>query len=82
MGKLLGINVDVLECRIVRHPRHHLEDVFQRPHLGDLVHLGKKVVVVKRIFPHLVHRFLGLFFIEVLLGLLNQGHHVPHAENP
>ena len=42
----------------------------------------QEVVEVKGILLHLGHRLGGLFLIEVFLGLFDQGHHVPHPQDP
>ena len=62
-------------------PGHHPEDVADRAHLLDLLHLGEEVVEGELTLEQLLGRLLGLVLLEGLLGLLDQGEDVAHAQD-
>src|SRR5947209_5686722 len=64
------------------HPRQHAEQVADRAHPANHHHLLEEVLEGELAGPHhpLGHA-LGLVGLERLLGLLDQGEHVTHAED-
>src|SRR3954451_13015810 len=77
--------VEVLELVLeLPHPGQHPHDLGHRPELADLLHLLEEVVEgeLAALSGQLVGCLEGLLLVEGLLGLLDQGHHVTHVEDP
>ena len=77
--ELLVFDLDVLQ--LLRHAGHHGEQLVERTHLLDLLHLLEEVIEGELPLEHLCGRRLGLVFLVDLLGLLDEGEHVAHTEN-
>src|SRR5829696_5002113 len=77
--ELLLVHVQVAE--LAAHPRHHLEQRAERAHVAHLLHLIEKVVERERLLADLLLELLGLPLVHLALGLLDERHHVAHAED-
>ena len=64
------------------HPRHHLEQVPERPHAAHLLHLVEEVVERELLLADLALELLRLALVHLALGLLDERHDVAHAEYP
>ena len=67
---------------LLRNPRDHLQNRFQRPHLSDLLELVPEILQRKRIFPDLLLELPGLLLIKGSLCLFDQGKNIAHPQNP
>src|SRR6478609_4511700 len=66
----------------VAHARDHRHDLPERAHLLHLLHRIEHVVEGERPLPHLLFELGRLLLVDVLLGPLDEGHDVAHAEDP
>ena len=73
--------VDLGVLHLLGHARHHRHEARQRTHLLDLLHLLEEVVEGELALEELGRGRLGLVLLVDLLGLLDQGEHVAHAED-
>ena len=71
----LGADLDVT------HARHHLHDVAERAHLLHLRHLCEEVFEIEVGLLHLLGQAFGFLVVDDLLGLLDEGDDVAHAQN-
>ena len=62
-------------------PGHHPDEAGQRAHLLDLLHLLEEVLEGELALEQLGGRRLGLVLLVDLLGLLDEGEDVAHAED-
>ena len=68
--------------RICAHARQHPEQLGHRAHLADRLHLRQEVLEGEVLAAaELAGHLLGLVLVEGLLGLLDEGEHVAHAED-
>src|SRR4051794_26787510 len=67
---------------LAREPGQHAEDRLQRPHLAQRLELLEEVVERELVAAQLALELAGLVFLELLLRLLDERHHVAHAEDP
>src|SRR3954464_3551624 len=65
---------------LAREPGQHAEDRLQRPHLAQRLELLEEVVEGELVAAQLALELAGLVFLELLLRLLDERHHVAHAE--
>ena len=82
LDRLQVVVADLGALQLLRDAGHHPEQTTERAHLLDLLHLIEEVVERELAFHHLHRGLLGLVLLERLLGLLDQGEHVAHAEDP
>ena len=71
----LGADLDVT------HARHHLHDVAERAHLLHLRHLREEVFEIEVGLLHLLGQAFGFLVVDDLLGLLDEGDDVAHAQD-
>ena len=64
--------VDLGALQLLGHARHHPEQVAERAHLLELLHLLEEVVERELALQQLLGGGLGLVLLEDLLGLLDQ----------
>ena len=65
------------------HAGQHPQQLAERAHLAQGLHLGQEVLEGEVLAgQHLAGHLLGLFGVERLLGLLDEGEHVAHVEDP
>ena len=63
-------------------PRHFVHQAGEPAHAQHLVELVLKIIHVKALAPgYLLGKFLNLFLVNLLLGLLNQAEHIAHTED-
>src|SRR5215471_7002165 len=62
--------------------RDHRQDIFERAHLFNLLQLGAKVLQGEAGLAHFLFERCRSFLINGLLSFLDQGQHVPHAQEP
>src|SRR3954451_21759179 len=60
----------------------HAEDRLQRAHLAQRLQLLEEVLERELVATQLALELAGLVLLELLLGLLDERHHVAHAEDP
>ena len=65
----------------VAHAGHHLHDVAEGTHLLHLRHLREEVLEVEVGLLHLLGQTLGFLVVDDLLGLLDEGDDVTHAQD-
>ena len=73
--------VDLLVAELLGHARHHLHEAAEVAHLLDLGHLLEEVLERELALEHAVGGVLGLLLVEGLLGLVDEGEDVAHAED-
>ena len=79
---LESIVVDVHAFKGLSGPGDHAHQVLHAPHLLDLVDLGQEIIKAKIVLGDLFLDPAGLLLVELFLGPLHQGDHVPHAQDP
>ena len=79
----ISLLVDVLDLLAhLPHARQHPEQLGHRAHLAHRLHLGQEVLEGEVLAAaELAGHLLGLALVERLLGLLDEGEHVAHAED-
>ncbi len=70
--------VDVDRLELLADARDHAQEVFQRPHVLDLLELVVEVLEVELLAAELALQLFGLLLVELLLGLLDERDHVAH----
>ncbi|VTR70866.1 hypothetical protein DESC_870022 [Desulfosarcina cetonica] len=80
--QLLLVHLQVLHLLDLTHAGNHAQNIGKRSHFADLPHLIPKILQGKLILAQLLFELDGLFLIHHLLGLLDHGEDIPHAENP
>src|SRR5215208_7021023 len=78
--QLLLIHVEGSE--LAPDPRHHLQQRAKRAHVAHLLHLLEEVVERELLLADLLLEVLRLALVHLALGLLDERHHVAHAEDP
>ncbi len=76
--------IQVLLINLARHLVHagnHLQQLPQRPHLLDLLHLVAEIFQRKLTGSQFLLRLQRLLLVESGLGLFDQAQHVAHAQN-
>src|SRR5215211_2352541 len=68
--------------RRLPHAGHHLHQVAERAHAPHLLQLAEEVLERELLLADLALEVGRLVGVELLLSLLDQGHHVAHAEDP
>ena len=81
LDRLEHVVVDLGVLELLRHAGHHPEDPRERAHLLDRLHLLEEVVEGELTLHQAGRGLLGLVGLERLLGLLDEGHHVAHAQD-
>src|SRR6266545_1820051 len=61
---------------------HHLQQRAERAHVAHLLHLLEEVVERELLLADLPLELGRLALVHLLLGLLDERHHVAHAEDP
>src|SRR3990172_998564 len=64
------------------HTRDHLQQLADRTHLLELLHLVEEVVQREGVLAQLLGEIRLLLGVEVLLGTLDEREHVAHAQDP
>src|SRR5918996_1113916 len=78
-GHLAVVDLHALE--LAAHAGEHAEDLAERAHLLDLLELVEEVLQGEGGLAQLALHGLGLLAVDHLLGALDQGEHVAHAED-
>src|SRR5215207_8070836 len=78
--ELLLVHVERPELRA--DPGHHLQERAERAHVAHLLHLLEEVVERELLLSDLLLELGRLALVHLLFGLLDECHHVAHAEDP
>ena len=75
------VDLDALEL-LAGEAGHHAQQVAQRPHPPHHLELLEEVLERELALAQLLLELRGLVLVELALGLLDERHHVAHAEDP
>ena len=73
--------VDLHSAELAAKAGDHLQQSADRPHATNLLELVEEVVEGELLLSDLALELLGLALVELALGLLDERHHVAHAED-